>query len=58
MAGPPVKRGAAPGAVYNHYSTLRTIEDALRLAHLRHAGDKGVRSLGAAFKSGAVPKLR
>ena len=58
IAGAAVKRGAKPGAVYNHYSTLRTIEDALRLTHLRHAGDSGVRSFGAAFKGGAVPKLR
>jgi hypothetical protein len=57
IAGKGVKRGAKPAATYNHYSTLRTIEDALRLPHLRHAGDAGVKSLGAAFKAG-VPRLR
>jgi hypothetical protein len=57
IAGPGVKRGAEPSAFYNHYSALRTIEDALRLGRLRHAGDAGVRSFGAAFRSG-VPRLR
>jgi hypothetical protein len=57
IAGPGVKRGAEPAATYDHYSTLRTIEDALRLKHLRHAGDAGVKAIGAAFKSG-VPRLR
>ena len=57
VAGPGVKRGAKPAAGYNHYSTLRTIEDALRLPRLRHAGDPGVKSLAAAFRSG-VPRLR
>jgi hypothetical protein len=57
IAGPPVKRGAKPGATYTHYSVLRTIEDAFRLKHLRHAGDAATKSISAAFKSG-VPHLR
>ena len=36
-------RGLADPTPYNHYSLLRTIEDALGLnGHLRHAGDAGV----------------
>lgn len=57
VAGPPVKRGAKPTTTYTHYSVLRTIEDALRLKHLRHAGDAGVKPLGAVFTHG-VPRLR
>jgi hypothetical protein len=41
---------------YTHYSTLRLIEDSLGLARLANAGNVGVNSLGAAFKSG-VPHL-
>ena len=57
IAGPGVKRGAKPPATYDHYSTLRLIEDALRLPRLGHARDASVKSPGAAFKSGA-PRLR
>ena len=57
IAGRGVKRGVRPGATYNHYATLRLIEDALRLPRLGHAHDASVNSLGAAFKSGA-PRLR
>jgi hypothetical protein len=36
-------RGVNDPTPYNHYSLLRTIEDALRLdGHLRHAGDPGI----------------
>lgn len=36
-------RGLSDTTPYNHYSLLRTIEDALRLdGHLRHAGDPGI----------------
>ena len=36
-------RGVTDPTPYNHYSLLRTIEDALRLnGHLRHAGDAAV----------------
>jgi hypothetical protein len=57
IAGPGVKRGARPASTYNHYSTLRTIEDALGLKHLGHAADAGVKSFGAAFRGG-VPPIR
>jgi hypothetical protein len=57
IAGAGVKRGATPPATYNHYSTLRLVEDSLRLPRLGHASDAGVRSAGPAFKNG-VPRLR
>jgi hypothetical protein len=49
-----VRRGAQPSTRYNHYSTLRTIEDALGLPHLRSAGS--VKSLSAVFTT--PPRLR
>jgi hypothetical protein len=58
VAGPDVRRGASLGTPYTHYSTLRTIEDALRMPRLRLAGDRRVKPLSAAFRSGAVPRLR
>jgi hypothetical protein len=39
VAGPDVKRGAAGSGPYDHYSILRTVDDAFGLAPLRHAGD-------------------
>jgi phosphatidylinositol-3-phosphatase len=54
VAGPGVRRGAQPSTSYNHYSTLRTIEDAFGLSHLRGAGS--VKSLGAVFTT--PPRLR
>jgi phosphatidylinositol-3-phosphatase len=54
VAGPGVRRGAQPSTRYNHYSTLRTIEDALGLPHLRSAGS--VKSLSAVFTT--PPRLR
>jgi phospholipase C len=39
---------------YNHYSLLRTVEDAFRIHdHLRHAGDKGVVSMTPLFTVGS-----
>jgi phosphatidylinositol-3-phosphatase len=57
IAGPGVRRGGVLGASLTHYSTLRTIEDALGLPRLRLAGDRRTKSLAGAFKSG-VPALR
>jgi hypothetical protein len=54
IAGPGVKRGARPAAVFDHYSTLRTIEDALGLEPLRRAA--AARPLDAAFRR--APRLR
>ena len=57
IAGPGVRRGAKLTVPLTHYSTLRTIEDALGLPRLRLAGDRRVKSLAPAFKSG-VPHIR
>jgi hypothetical protein len=56
IAGPEVRRGTRPSTAYSHYSTLRTIEDALGLRHLRNAGAKATRPLNAAFTR--PPRLR
>jgi hypothetical protein len=58
IAGPGVRRGAVLSASFTHYSTLRTIEDALALPRLRLAGDRRTKSLARAFKSGGVPAIR
>ena len=43
-------RGLADATPYDHYSLLRTIEDALRLdGHLRHAGDSSVQAMTPLF---------
>jgi len=34
---------------YNHYSLLRTLEDALGLDHLRHAGDAAAGAMTPLF---------
>jgi hypothetical protein len=48
-------RGVADPTPYDHYSLLRTIEDALRLdGHLRHAGDPGVQAMTPLFAIGTV----
>jgi hypothetical protein len=56
VAGPRVRRGARPAAAFSHYSTLRTIEDAFRLPHLRGAGNRATRPLHALFTT--PPRLR
>lgn len=57
IAGPGVRRGASLATPLTHYSTLRTIEDALALPRLRLAGDRRTKSLSSAFKSG-LPRIR
>jgi hypothetical protein len=57
VAGPGVRRGAELTVPLTHYSTLRTIEAALSLPRLRLAGDRHVKTLAPAFKSG-VPHIR
>jgi phospholipase C len=43
-------RGVADATPYDHYSLLRTIEDALRLdGHLHHAGDAAVQAMTPLF---------
>jgi hypothetical protein len=56
IAGPNVRPGGRPVTPYSHYSTLRTIEDAFGLAHLRTAGARSTRSLAGVFES--RPRLR
>jgi hypothetical protein len=56
VAGPRVRRGAKPRTAYSHYSTLRTIEDAFGLPHLRDAGRSATRPLDAIFEK--PPRLR
>ncbi|HZX68002.1 MAG TPA: alkaline phosphatase family protein [Candidatus Elarobacter sp.] len=44
-------RGIADATPYDHYSLLRTVEDALRLdGHLRHAGDAAVHPMTPLFE--------
>jgi phosphatidylinositol-3-phosphatase len=54
IAGPDVIRGKTLGSARNHYSTLRTIEDALALEPLAGAAD--AKPLDAVFKR--PPRLR
>ena len=56
IAGPTVKPGAQVSVPVTHYSTLRLIEDSLRLPRLRHAGDTGVAPLDTAFEGG-MPRV-
>jgi phospholipase C len=56
VAGPRVRRGSTPATAYSHYSTLRTIEDAFGLSHLRNAAAPGTRPLDGLFKG--PPRLR
>jgi hypothetical protein len=56
IAGPGVRRGATFATPVTHYSTLRTIEQALRLPLLQKAGDSRTASLDGAFRS--PPRLR
>jgi phospholipase C len=56
IAGPNVRQGARPRTAWSHYSTLRTVEDAFGLPHLRNAGAAAVRPLDAAFEQ--PPRLR
>jgi hypothetical protein len=56
IAGPGVRRGSQLATPVTHYSTLRTIEQALRLPLLQKAGDSRTASLAGAFKR--PPRLR
>jgi hypothetical protein len=46
VLSPLARAGAESDAPYNHYSVLRTIEDAFGLPLLNHAGDPAVRPFG------------
>jgi hypothetical protein len=56
IAGLQVRRGSRPRTRWSHYSTLRTIEDAFGLRHLRNAAAPSTRPLDAAFER--PPRLR
>jgi hypothetical protein len=56
LLGPDVIPGATGTADYSHYSTLRTIEDAFRLPHMRRAGNAAVVPFDALFSR--PPRLR
>ena len=56
VAGPDVRRGFSSAAPFDHYSTLRTIEDAFGLRHLRGAACSCTRPLEPLFKF--PPRLR
>ena len=49
ILGPDVRPGAKGSGPYDHYSTLRTIEDAFGLSHIALAADPGTRPLDALF---------
>lgn len=50
VAGPAARRGVQSSLAYDHYSTLRTIEDAWRLPRLRGAACPCTRSLSALLR--------
>jgi phospholipase C len=56
VAGPDVRPGARSAIPYDHYSALRTIEDALRVPHLGRAGSPATAPLDALFS--APPRVR
>lgn len=53
VIGPGLPAGRVLPGPYDHYSLLRTVEDAFGLAHLGAAGDAGVAPLTAFFSTGA-----
>ena len=50
VAGPDVRPGARSATPVDHYGVLRTIEDAFRVGHLGHAGDRRNGSLRPLFR--------
>jgi hypothetical protein len=51
VLGPDVMAGSTGAGKYTHYSTLRTVEDAFGLPHLKRAGNPAIQPLDALFKS-------
>ena len=47
LLSPFIRPGTTTSAQYNHYSLLRSIEDAFGLAHLGYAAAPGLRSFGS-----------
>ena len=54
LVGPDVRRGARLNAAFDHYSLLRTLEDAFSLSHIR--GAAGAKPIRSAFRR--FPSLR
>jgi len=50
LNGPQVRRGTRAGGPFDHYSLLRTIEDALGVSHLASAGCSCTRPLDSLFR--------
>jgi hypothetical protein len=55
LASPLGRRGFTSDTPHNHYSLLRTIEDAWGLDRLGHAGDASVASMAEFFTTPAAP---
>jgi hypothetical protein len=51
VAGPVARAGAQSAVPYDHYSLLRTIEDAWGLPHLAGAGDSATSNMAACFRA-------
>jgi len=51
LTGPQVRRGVRKGGPFDHYSLLRTIEDAFGLSHLANAGCACTKPLSSLFKT-------
>jgi hypothetical protein len=47
LLSPFIEPRTVSAAPYNHYSTLRYIEDTFGLAHLGYAGQSGLKVFGA-----------
>jgi hypothetical protein len=56
VAGPDVRAGATSAVAYDHYSALRTVEDALGLGRLGQAAAPATASLDALFRR--TPRVR
>ena len=55
VASPLGSRGFTSTVPHDHYSLLRTIEDAWELGHLGHADDPSTESLAEFFAPAATP---
>jgi hypothetical protein len=59
LISPFVKGATISQEPYNHFSLLRTVEDAFKLSHLGYAGAAGVKSFAPAlFTAAAAPPAR
>ena len=49
-----IKPGTVSNVPYNHYATLKSVEDLFHLAHLGYAGQPGLRGFGPDIYTGAA----